>query len=92
MNATEDDIIRRKKFLKILKISDRAERRRRRSGQPWVPHLRIGNRIYYRRSAVEEFLRAQEAACMGEAAAGDQDLTEDGTPHCEASDTNGDAP
>lgn len=91
MSDTEREFMQRKEFMKILPISDRAERRRRRSGQPWVPHLRIGNRIYYRRSAVEEFLRAQEEACMGEAATGDQDLAEDGGPHGEASDTDGDA-
>ncbi|MGV0591920.1 hypothetical protein ABQE57_25750 [Mycolicibacterium elephantis] len=33
----------------------------RKKGHPWPPHLRIGSKVYYRRAAVNSFLRAQEA-------------------------------
>jgi hypothetical protein len=30
----------------------------------WPPHLCIGKKVYYRRSAVDHWLRRQEAACQ----------------------------
>ena len=42
--------------------------RNHREAGDFVPHVRIGNRIFYRRSSVEKFLADQEAAHRGGAA------------------------
>ena len=63
MTDTGREWISRRQFLDMLGISDSNERRQRREGHPWPPHLRIGNKVYYRRSAVEDWLRRQEAIC-----------------------------
>ena len=62
MTDAECQLISRKQFLGLLAISDSNERRKRRASQAWPPHLRIGNKVYYRRAAVEDDLRAQELA------------------------------
>jgi hypothetical protein len=64
MTDTKNELIPRGQFLTELGISDSNERRQRKEGHPWPPHLRIGNKVYYRRSAVEDYLRAQEALCQ----------------------------
>lgn len=73
MTDTEREWINRRQFLDMLGISDSNERRQRREGRPWPPHLRIGNKVYYRRAAVEDWLRAQEALCTDQ---GDVALTQ----------------
>jgi hypothetical protein len=75
MTDTEREWINRRQFLDMLGISDSNERRQRREGRPWPPHLFIGGKVYYRRSAVEDWLRRQEALCQtqpGEPAVGCQ--------------------
>jgi|SRR4051812_25751199 hypothetical protein len=64
MTDTEREWINRRQFLDMLGISDSNERRQRREGRPWPPHLFIGGKVYYRRSAVEDWLRRQETLCM----------------------------
>ena len=62
MNPT-DELMSRKHFLEKLEISDSSERPRRKGDHEWPPHLLIGKKVYYRRSAVDNFLRRQEASC-----------------------------
>jgi len=62
MNLT-DELISRRELLRELEISDSSERRKRRGSHPWPPHLYIGSKVYYRRSAVNAFLQHQEAIC-----------------------------
>lgn len=62
----DDDLVLRKRAVQILKISDRTERRKRQSGDPWPPHLRIGSKVYYRRSGIAEYLQRQEALAAKE--------------------------
>jgi hypothetical protein len=64
MTDTGRELISRRHFLEMLGISDSNERRKRKEGHPWPPHLRIGTKVYYRRSAVDDFLRAQGALCQ----------------------------
>lgn len=61
MADTADDLIDRRTFLEKLKISDSSERRRRARQRGWPAHLRIGSKIYYRTSVVDEWVRQQEA-------------------------------
>jgi predicted DNA-binding transcriptional regulator AlpA len=58
------DVLSRRQFLEELGISDSSERRKRKKGgHTWPPHLFIGRKVYYRRSAVDDWLRRQEAIC-----------------------------
>ncbi|GAA3418832.1 hypothetical protein GCM10022140_25750 [Rhodococcus aetherivorans] len=43
-------------------ISSAGEIRGRTGGREWPPHVRIGHKVYYRREAVEQWLREQEQA------------------------------
>jgi hypothetical protein len=43
-------------------ISDSCERRRRKEGADWPPHLLIGKKVYYRRESLDDWLRHREAA------------------------------
>ncbi len=64
MNPT-GDLISRRQLLEELEISDSSEwRKRKEGGHEWPPHLCIGRKIYYRRSAVDDWLRRQEALCQ----------------------------
>lgn len=65
MTDIERDIVSRQFLLDWLGVSDSTERRMRRDGRPWPPHLLIGGRVCYRRSAVEAFLCAQECSSPG---------------------------
>ena len=49
----------------MLGISDNNERRRRKLSQDWPPHLRIGKKVYYRKSVVENYLRELEQLSDG---------------------------
>ena len=74
MTHSESELVSRSQLVKMLRVSDSKERRMRKKGHPWPPHLRIGSKVYYRRAAVDSFLSAQEAlsarvAELGELAA-----------------------
>ncbi|MGO8853690.1 hypothetical protein [Mycobacterium sp.] len=57
------DLLSRKEFLEEYGFSDSAERRGRRQGEAWPPHMVIGQKkIYYRRRSVEQWLAEQERA------------------------------
>ena len=60
------DLLSRKEFLEEYGFSDSAERRGRREGEAWPPHMVIGHKkIYYRRRSVEQWLAKQERASLG---------------------------
>lgn len=61
MADTTDELIDRRTFLAKLKISDSSERRGRARQRNWPAHLRIGSKIFYRSSVVDEWVRHQEA-------------------------------
>jgi hypothetical protein len=61
MADTTDELIDRRTFLEKLKISDSSERRGRARQHGWPAHLRIGSKIFYRNSVVDEWIRQQEA-------------------------------
>jgi hypothetical protein len=64
-NVTSD-LLSRSQFLKEYGLSDSAERRGRREGEAWPPHLVIGRKkIYYRRHSVEQWLAEQERTPLG---------------------------
>lgn len=79
MTSFEPQILHRNQVLDVLGISDRTERRMRLSDKPWPPHLVIGNRVYYRLAAIEEFLLAQELACSGSVATQNTDTDDHAT-------------
>ena len=54
---TRSEWIPRRDFLEELPMSDSTERRRRTGGGDWPPHIRIGAKIYYRRAAVDDWIR-----------------------------------
>ncbi|KLO30565.1 MULTISPECIES: hypothetical protein [Mycobacteriaceae] len=64
MSDTQCNIISRQVLLEWLGVSDSTERRKRKEGRSWPPHLMIAGKVCYRRSAVEDFIRAQEAICQ----------------------------
>lgn len=52
--------------LKRLQPKFGLERQRRhRAAGDFIPHISVGNRVFYRRSAVEKWLDAQEAKTSG---------------------------
>jgi predicted DNA-binding transcriptional regulator AlpA len=59
----DDQFLSRKNLLGEFGISDSSERRRRKCDENWPAHVRIGRKVYYRRSAIEDWLRRQEASC-----------------------------
>jgi hypothetical protein len=61
MTDTVSELVPRRQVLKELRISDSSERRERTGGGEWPPHLRIGSKIFYRRQAIDDFIRQQEA-------------------------------
>ena len=60
------ELLHRKQFLNEYGFSDSTERRRRKAGDRWPPHIWIGNQVYYLRSSVDDWLRQQEASCNSE--------------------------
>lgn len=56
-----NQFIPRVQFLKELCISDSSERRRRKAGGDWPAHITIGNKVYYRRSQVDQWIARREA-------------------------------
>jgi hypothetical protein len=61
MNA-DDELVPRTSLLDEFRISDSAERRLRKEGTDWPPHLLIGRKVYYRRETVAGWLRNRESA------------------------------
>lgn len=61
MTDTRHELIDRRTLLEKLGISDSSERRARARQRDWPPHLRIGAKIFYRNSVVDEWVRQQEA-------------------------------
>ena len=55
------EMIPRREFLKKVPISDSTERRGRTGSRDWRPHFYIGTKVYYRRAAVDDWIRRQEA-------------------------------
>jgi hypothetical protein len=75
-----DELISRKQFIAELGISDSTERRARAGTHDWPPHLCIRKKLYYRRSAVDDFLRRQEALCnAGLSSSADRKLIDEST-------------
>jgi hypothetical protein len=58
---TGSEMIPRREFLKKLMISDSTERRGRTGSGDWPPHIRILSKVYYRRAAVDDWIRRREA-------------------------------
>lgn len=55
----ESILLTRSEMLAEFGIADATERKQR-GGQDWIPHLEIGARVYYRRAAVEQWIRERE--------------------------------
>ena len=55
-----DQLLTRKQVLDMLSISDSSERRMRQYGE-MPDHLRIGRKVYYRLSTVEQWLSNLES-------------------------------
>lgn len=47
-------------FLALTHLSRSNERKHRTSDDDWPPHVRIGRKVLYRRSTVEEWLSERE--------------------------------
>ncbi len=62
MTDTVSELVTRRQFLKELGISDSSERRRRKEGADWPPHLLIGRKVYYRRESLSDWLHQRESA------------------------------
>ncbi len=52
-------------FRRLMHLSPSSERRMRTSEEDWAPHLVVGRKVFYRRSAVMEWLERQEAKQVG---------------------------
>ncbi|ASL16272.1 hypothetical protein MYCOZU2_03898 [Mycobacterium intracellulare subsp. chimaera] len=63
MTDTGSELLSRKQFLAKIGISDSGERRGRTGERDWPPHLLVGQKVYYRRAAVDDWILRQEAIC-----------------------------
>lgn len=79
MTDTGSELLSRRQFLRELGISDSSERRGRRGRGAWPPHVWIGGKLYYRRAAINDWIRQQEAtaqcAHQGQADASEAETT-----------------
>ncbi len=57
----DGDLLPRRKVLTDWGISDSSERRNRKEGRDWPPHVLIGRKIYYRRESLAAWLRRRES-------------------------------
>ena len=64
MTDTGCELVSRKQFLRELGISDSSERRGRTGQGSWPPHVWIGGKLYYRRAAIDDWIRRQEATAQ----------------------------
>jgi len=64
-DGVTSELLPRKKLIEQYGFSDSSERRGRREGEAWPPHVVIGHKIYYRRHSVEQWLADQERASLG---------------------------
>ena len=53
----DNELVPRTNLLDEFGISDSCERRRRKEGADWPPHLLIGRKVYYRRESLCDWLR-----------------------------------
>jgi hypothetical protein len=78
LTMTDDissDLLSRKRLLTEYGFSDSAERKGRKEGEAWPPHIVIGHKkIYYRRQSVEQWLAEQERANGGSPGAALRDV------------------
>ncbi len=58
----DNELVPRTNLLDEFGISDSCERRRRKEGADWPPHLLIGRKVYYRRESLSGWLRQRESA------------------------------
>jgi hypothetical protein len=58
----DSELIPRTNLLDEFSISDSCERRRRKEGADWPPHVLIGRKVYYRRKSLSDWLRQRESA------------------------------
>ena len=60
MNPTQY-VFTRNEFCKEYRVPESTERKRR--GEPgWIPHYSVGRRVFYRRTAIEQWIAAREIA------------------------------
>ena len=71
----DSELVPRTSLLEEFKISDSFERRRRTGDDDWPPHLFIGRKVYYRRAAIDDWLRRQEVRLLGVGAQAADELT-----------------
>jgi hypothetical protein len=57
----DSELVPRTSLLDEFGISDSCERRRRREGADWPPHLLIGRKVYYRRESLSDWLHRRES-------------------------------
>jgi hypothetical protein len=58
----DSELVTRTILIDEFGISDSCERRRRKQGTDWPPHLLIGRKVYYRRESLSDWLRQRESA------------------------------
>lgn len=66
---TAEQLLSRAQVVQRMGISDSTERRMRKGGHSWPPHVRVGDRVLYRESAVSEWVAAQESITTDSASA-----------------------
>jgi hypothetical protein len=57
----DSELVPRTNLLDEFGISDSCERRQRKEGTDWPPHLLIGRKVYYRRESLSHWLRQRES-------------------------------
>jgi hypothetical protein len=57
----DSELVPRTILLDEFNISDSCERRQRKEGADWPPHLLIGRKVYYRRESLSDWLRQRES-------------------------------
>jgi hypothetical protein len=58
---SHDELVPRTNLIDLLNISDSGERRKRKAGVDWPPHVLIGRKVYYRRESLSAWLRQRES-------------------------------
>jgi hypothetical protein len=67
-----NELVPRALLIDEFRISDSCERRRRKEGVDWPPHVLIGRKVYYRRESLCDWLLQRESIVPGRGGVGNE--------------------